>query len=243
MKRPPLFYWLACSEPSENYVLSGPEVAHITGAKRLREGAELDLTDGLGAQVGVCISAIDRRKKTVELEVLSRYQHPKPKEHVILASAVAKGDRQAVLIDMATQLGVSEIWPIHFEHSVAKASANSHARWQRIVAEAAKQSRRYWFPVLRSADDFAALLELGPTTCMLTAEQGGAPLTQFAKQINAASSMVLVVGPEAGLSAGEFEALQQAGARSVSLGVHILRIETACSAILAAVNQLASADV
>ncbi len=234
-----LFYMPNCAIEDRHLKLDGPQARHILGARRLRVDDEIDVTNGRGDCLGVRIVDIGSRQQSLELEVISKKQIDAPSKRIILASAIAKGDRQATLVSMACQLGVSEIWPVEFDYSITKYSENSRQRWQRIVVEACKQSRRLWFPQITPLVGFKDAVNYGGGALSLLAHQQGdeSPI-ELAQRIGSAKSVILVVGPEGGLSDAELRYAAQNQVSTISLGGHILRIETACSAIIAAVNQL-----
>ena len=238
MSAPPLFYVPECNLEQEGIRLDGAQANHIVGSRRLRDGNLVLLTNGKGVQLTAKITAVGPRQKWVELAVEAAEMVAKPATTIILASAVAKGDRQATLVDMACQLGVSEIWPVQFEHSVSRASESQTARWQRIAIEACKQSRRVWFPVVKSLISLEQVLAHKQESNLWLAHQYG-DKQNTSMQIDPVFPQILIVGPEAGLTEQELVRCKNAEVQSISLGRHILRIETACSAIIAAINQLA----
>ena len=156
--------------------------------------------------------------------------------------ALAKGDRDELAIQAATELGVVAIVPWQSDRSISKwigtKEAKGTQRWQTIVNEAAKQSLRAYFPkvaqpikatqVQNLVKDFDAVLVLDPT-----AESG---IADF--DFKTANQIALVVGPEGGISDSELSALADAGALRVRLGESILRTSTAGVAAIAAIAAL-----
>ncbi len=117
--------------------------------------------------------------------------------------------------------------------------AKGLARWRSTAREAAKQSRRTWHPEvaeLADTDDVVGLLREAALAVVLHEEAGEA---LAALEVPATGQLVVVVGPEGGLTDGEIAAFVEAGARSVRLGDEVLRTSTAG---LAAVSALAEPD-
>ena len=161
---------------------------------------------------------------------------PPPRPALHLACALPKGDRQQVLLDMATQLGMTQFTPLHCERSVVKPGANSPARWKKICLEACKQSRRLHLPAMES------LATVKNVTARAVA--GGArvwiahPAEDARALIDAVSltpgDVTVLVGPEGGFTPEEVNQAIAQGAGFISLGKPILRIETAAVALLSA---------
>jgi 16S rRNA (uracil1498-N3)-methyltransferase len=155
---------------------------------------------------------------------------------VVLLQALPKGDKLEWLLQKSTELGVSEVWPVLTARSVARPKPESlgsrHARWQRIVEEAARQSGRADVPgvgALRPLEDAVRALPPELRLLVLDEEEQAARLGDAAGD----APVALVVGPEGGLAREEVKALRSRGARTVSLGPLVLRTETAGLAALA----------
>lgn len=227
----PLFFITALPAVGETVVLTGEEAQHATGARRLRVGDVLWLFDGQGTLARTALLALDKRARSVELRIEERRDTPPPARRVHLACALPKGDRQAVLLDMATQLGMTDFTPLVCERSVVTAGEHSAERWARVCLGACKQSRRLFLPRLHPAVTPEALTLHGAT---LLAHPDGAPLVSVWP--DAPKPLTLLIGPEGGFTEPELRAFEAAGATRVSLGPAILRIETAAVALLAALQ-------
>lgn len=223
----PLFYCASLPPVGAVFELPPEEARHATAARRLAVGDELAVFDGQGARGRARIDALGRRG-TARLALLAREALPPPPRRVWLASALPKGDRQTTLLDMATQLGMTDFVPLACERSVAAPSAGALARWQRIVVEACKQSRRFHLPRLH-APLTPAQLPRHAVARLFVAHPGGAGLTlpMPVGDVGAA------IGPEGGFTEAEVAALVAGGAVKIGLGDGILRIETAGIAALA----------
>lgn len=211
--------------------LDPEEARHASGARRLQGGEAVCLFDGLGRVAGATIVGIGARGRVVEVELddVQRVAPPQPVVH--LASALPKGDRQSVMLDMATQLGMASFSPLQCERSIVKASTHANERWQRICVEACKQSRRAHLPRILPAVSLAAAIREADHTVWL-AHPGGEKPARILDQAESVEQVTVLVGPEGGFTEAEAENAQAAGAVPVSLGDGILRIETAAVALL-----------
>jgi 16S rRNA (uracil1498-N3)-methyltransferase len=139
---------------------------------------------------------------------------------------------------MLTEVGAATIVPWAASRSVAvwrgERAAKSHAKWSATAREAAKQARRAWFPTvtpLATTDEVAALLVAADLAVVLH-EEASEPVAHL--DVPASGSIVVVVGPEGGLSEDELAAFAAAGVRPVRLGAEVLRTSTAGVAAVAA---------
>jgi 16S rRNA (uracil1498-N3)-methyltransferase len=199
----------------------------------MRAGDRVVLFDGAGTLARAQIAATAGGR--VELTLLERERQPPPIP-LHLACALPKGDRQATLLDMATQLGMTDFTPLACEHSVVEPGPNSALRWQRICLEACKQSRRAFLPHLHAARAPAELAREHGALALLIAHPDGQAFAQAGARLTPAGAMLLI-GPEGGFTPQEVAMVRAAGGESVALGGAILRVETAATALLALVAE------
>lgn len=233
----PLFYFPEIPAVGSTLHLTGDEARHAAGARRLTTGENLWLFDGRGTIACATLAHITGRGNELELRVLERRTEPPSKPIIHLACALPKGDRTAVLFDMATQLGMTQFTPLACERSVVKPSAANRERWQRICLEACKQSRRLYLPAIdppATPAELAARAAASSQALWLAHPSGGA-IPAFATK-DSAHDVTILIGPEGGFTGKEIEQLRAAGAKTIGLGQAILRIETAAVAVLAAIN-------
>lgn len=219
--------------------LGGSEGKHAVNVRRMRVGEGIQLSDGKGLRVRGQVSALGNSSLTVSVE--SVVQESAPEVGLTIVQALAKGDRDELSIQAATELGCWGVVPWQAERSISKWEgakiAKSVDRWQTIVSEAAKQSLRVFEPVVAqpigskqlvaSVKEYDLVLVLDPT-----AAKG---LGSFALD-DTQKSVAIVVGPEGGISDHELEALEDAGAVRVHLGEPILRTSTAGVAAIAVIQ-------
>jgi len=219
--------------------VTGDEAHHAVAVRRLQVGEELVLTDGLGTSARGTVASTGKRVFTVDVAYVETEEAPTPA--ITVVQALPKGDRGELAVAMLTEIGVSEIVPWAASRSVAvwrgERAQKSHAKWVATAREAAKQARRSWFPTvapLASTDQVAELLA-GAELAVVLHEDATLPLA--ALELPESGRIVVVVGPEGGISAEELELLASPGARPVRLGDEVLRTSTAglaaCAALLA----------
>lgn len=226
----PLFY---CADLGDggDIVLTGDEAHHVT-VQRLRRGDAIALFDGHGHVARGALEAIGRRE--VRVRVQERRHVPPPSPRLELYCAVPKGERLSVLLDMATQLGMTRFTPVTWQRSIAEPRAAALERWRRVCLEACKQSRRLHMPEIGSLT--AAVEAAAQAQCtgafLLLAHPTMQAQSISAIELSRADHVALFVGPEGGVTNEEVERLRALGARLVHLGDGILRIETAAVAML-----------
>jgi 16S rRNA (uracil1498-N3)-methyltransferase len=220
--------------------LTGPEGHHAARVRRVRVGEHVDVVDGRGTRAACTIAAVGR--DTVELTVVSRTSDRPLTPRLVLVQALAKGDRGELAVELATEVGVDEIVPWSAARCVVKwegdRGAKARQRWRSTAREAAKQSRRAWLPDVREVHSTAQVLERMKTSAstFLLHESAERPLATC--DVPAEGDVLLVVGPEGGITDDELASLLAAGGRAVRLGASVLRTSTAGAAAIAVVSAL-----
>ncbi len=226
------FYFPGLTSAPARVTLSGEEAQHAAAARRLRPGDTVTLFDGAGTVAHADIVGAGARSVELVLHAAQRQPPPLP---LHLACALPKGDRQATLLDMATQLGMTDFTPLRCAHSVVTPGPNSAARWQRLCLEACKQSRRAYLPRLHGALAPASVAAARGTLPVLIAHPDGVPFARLRAPLRAGA--ILLIGPEGGFTPEEVAAVRAAGGEAVALGPAVLRIETAATVLLALVAE------
>jgi 16S rRNA (uracil1498-N3)-methyltransferase len=171
------------------------------------------------------------RPGELELAVLTRQAVARPQPLVTVLQAIPKGDRGELAVELLTEVGVDTIVPWAAERSVAvwrgERAARSRARWNSAAEEAAKQSRRAWFPEVTEQADLAAAIRRAGGASLAVVLDPDAAEQVTAIRLPAAGEIVLVVGPEGGISPAEAGAFAKAGAVAARLGPTVLRASTA----------------
>lgn len=213
--------------------LDGPEGHHAVSVRRMRAGEAIQLTNGKDTHSRGVVVAVS--PKSLEVRIDSVEQLAQPALSFGLVQALAKGDRDELAIQAATELGISRITPWQAERSVSRwdavKSAKGVERWTTITAEAAKQATRALFPfVLEPVNSKALAAGMNENFLILdpTAKMSIVDWTAPAE-----GRIELVVGPEGGISEHELELFESSGGVRVHLGEGILRTSTAGMAALA----------
>ncbi|MFB4266886.1 16S rRNA (uracil(1498)-N(3))-methyltransferase [Nonomuraea sp. GTA35] len=209
--------------------LGGPEGRHAASVRRLRPGERVDLTDGAGA-VAECVVR-ETLKDALRLDVLRRYDVEAPSPRLVVVQGLPKGDRGELAVEMMTEAGVDVIVPWAAARSITQWKGDKVAkalgRWRSTAREAGKQARRFHLPEvadLASTKQVERLLSEAALGLVLH-EEAAEPLSGV--PLPAGGDIVVVVGPEGGVSEEELAGFRAAKATSVLLGPTILRTSTA----------------
>jgi 16S rRNA (uracil1498-N3)-methyltransferase len=218
--------------------ITGPEAKHAA-VNRVRPGERISVGNGAGLLVTGPVLSVTPSELVLRIDEVRAEEPARPE--LWLVQALAKGDRDELAVQAATELGVSGVMPWAAERSVVRwegpKRAKAEERWRSIVREASKQSLRAFVPEvapLASTADLAALATAGHTVLVLeptaTDRLAAMPLDPDAGRV------YLVVGPEGGIAPAELDRLRSAGARLVRLGREVLRTSTAGPSALAVLS-------
>ena len=229
----------ADAEVGSRVSIGGDEARHAVTVARVRVGERIAIGDGSGFLVWGAVVAASAAELAIEVDEVRH--DPVPEPPVWLAQALAKGDRDELAIQAATELGAAGFIPWAAERSVSRwegaKAAKGRERWASIVREASKQAIRSRVPEvagLATTADLAAL----PGRLLVLDPLGEVALTELPLDEPRLGTrrVSLVVGPEGGIAPREFDALVAAGALRVRLGSEVLRTSTAGPAALAVLN-------
>lgn len=234
---------LGARTAGDAYDLDGAEARHAGVVQRRRPGEPVDVVDGAGVRLRCVIAAVEPGR--LALEVVERVEEPAPAVRVVLVQALAKGDRDELAVEAATEVGVDAVVPWQAQRSVVvwrgDRAAKSHQRWVATVRAATKQARRAWAPAVHEAVTTPQLAGLVATTVgaggavLVLHEEAAEPIAGV--PLPPAGDVLLVVGPEGGIDDDELARLVAAGARAVRLGPHVLRTSTAGPVAAALVSE------
>lgn len=223
-------------------VLDGAEGRHAAAVRRLRGGEELVITDGRGSAADCVVDTVTG-KEALDLRVVRRWRQPAPAPRVVLAQALVKGDRGELAVELATETGVDAIVPWRAQRCVARwddgpRGAKALARWRSTVREAAKQSRRTWLPDVAEPVDTTRLVDLVGASAAAVVLDAGAQDALADLNLPTEGDLVLIVGPEGGITEFELSRLAAAGAQVARLSPTVLRASTAAAAAISALGVL-----
>ena len=231
---------------------------HLLTVMRCKPGDELTVIDGRGKSYSARIS--DIRKKTVMIDILyETIQDVESPVPIILCQGILKGDKMDLVIQKATELGISQLIPAISERCQVKETRKTQ-RWRKLAEEAAEQCGRAVVPDVHEPQPFAGILQMPAIEHAVARlffwEGGGLPLDEamekagFSSGISAGTTditadvttegpVVIFIGPEGGFAFSEIEVAESRGFVRATLGKRILRAETAAIAAVTLVQFLA----
>lgn len=223
--------------PGDTVTLTGAEAHHAAAVRRVRVGEDVTVGDGRGVRLVGTVASV--APKEVVVTVLAREETPAQRPRTVLVQALAKGDRDELAVQAATELGIDEIVPWQATRSVSRwegpKAAKGVARWDTISREAAKQAHRTWLAEVTEPVSTRTLAGRAAHCRMLVLEPTADRALTGLDLSGGDSDIVLVVGPEGGIAPEELVMLTDAGATLVRLGDTVLRTSTAGPVALALV--------
>lgn len=211
---------------------------HAVQVVRIGVGERVLLSDGAGRRAAAEIVSAEKAELTARL--LDVESIPEPSPRFVLVQALAKAGRDEQAVEAATELGVDEVVPWQAARSIVQwrddKERKSRSRWEALVTAAAKQSRRSRVPTVARLARGGALCDRVVTAALTLVlhEEGAEPLAGV--DLPASGDVVVVVGPEGGITSEELAALTGAGGTVVRLGQEVLRSSTAGPAALAVLS-------
>jgi 16S rRNA (uracil1498-N3)-methyltransferase len=211
-------------------VVELPEEAyrHLVIVLRRIPGDAVTLFNGRGGEYACVVESVAKRHLMVRINELREVSRESPLQ-ITLAQAVSKGERMDYTVQKAVELGVTSIQPVVTDHVVVRLDAERWARkqehWQGVAVAAAEQSGRTMVPRVAPVLDLRDWMPASPADALrLVLAPAAAPASL---KRGAGQPVVLLVGPEGGLSEVELKLADLAGFISLSLGARVLRTETA----------------
>jgi 16S rRNA (uracil1498-N3)-methyltransferase len=225
-------------------VLDAEQSHHCADVMRQNVGDLFAVFDGHGTEAKARIT--ETTKDAVKFTVLAKAASPRPTHPVWLAQALTKAKSMDLIIEKATELGVSELAPLQSDHSVAQVDEEKSdakvAKWQKLTIEAAKQCGQNWLPVVHAPQapkDFVASLPKGAVKLIASLQAEAKPLKTVLREqltgLKPGTPIVIMIGPEGDFTPAEIGQARSAGFHPVSLGKIILRAETAAFFVLSSV--------
>ncbi|MGV8884904.1 MAG: 16S rRNA (uracil(1498)-N(3))-methyltransferase [Microbacteriaceae bacterium] len=221
--------------------IDGAEARHAVTVSRLAVGETVSIGNGHGLIVTGAVVTAQHTQLTIQVEHVTAT--PRPAPAIVLVQALAKGDRDELAVQVATELGVDAVIPWSAARSISRWEGSKvtkgHDRWVAITREASKQSIRAWLPDVLDLVTTGQLAKLAAATRMLVLEPSAELALSTLDLPTAdlpAEDIVLVVGPEGGIAPHELDALVAAGASLVRLGEGVLRTSTAGPAAIAVLS-------
>lgn len=226
----------ADAQPGAQLVLTGAEAHHAATVRRVRVDEQVTIGDGHGTWLTATCLAVSAREVVVRVD--ARRDVPASSPRLVLVQALAKGERDELAVQAATELGVEEIVPWQAARSISRwdaaKAAKGQARWTAIAREATKQALRAWLPRVAPLESTADVAQRAEASRVIVLDPTAT--TRLVDALSGEGDIVLVVGPEGGIAPEELGALEGAGARRAVLGGTVLRTSTAGPAALAVVS-------
>ncbi|MDQ1038725.1 16S rRNA (uracil1498-N3)-methyltransferase [Streptomyces sp. V3I8] len=222
------------------FVLDGPEGRHAVSVKRLRTGEDVVLTDGRGRWAEGVVMTAEGKDRLVVADLHTVHEEPVPAPRITVVQALPKGDRGELAVETMSETGVDAIVPWSASRCVTQwrgeRGVKALGKWRATAREAGKQSRRVRFAEVADAmtsKQVAAFLAKAEFAAVLHEDRAhpGEPLATV--ELPSSGEIVLVVGPEGGVSPEELELFTSAGAVVCRLGRSVLRTSTAGTAAVA----------
>ena len=221
--------------------LAGEDAEHLVRVLRAEVGQVYEISDNRDVYLARVTVA---RKSVVEFEVIEELPSQGELVRVSLIAALIKFDRFEVMVEKATELGVSEIVPVEAvrtERGLAQAALKRRSRWERIAIEAGQQARRVTLPEIQPVRKFGdSLVNDAEVKLLLDEDSEATPIVNVLPK-TVAVSVALLVGPEGGWTEEERSQAVASGWQGCSLGKTVLRAETAALAGLAVIRAWAAA--
>ena len=221
------------------YVLDGAEGRHAVSVKRLQPGEEVVLTDGAGRHAACEVLAAEGKDRLV-VRITSVSEEPAPSPRITVVQALPKGDRGELAVETMTEVGFDAVVPWQAARCITQWKGDrglkALAKWRATAREAGKQSRRVRFPEIADAAttrQVAALLAKADLAAVLHSDFEHVSEPLATAELPAHGEIVLVVGPEGGVSKDELALFEEAGAKAYVLGPTVLRTSTAGTAAAA----------
>jgi len=210
--------------------LADAEGRHAVAVRRMTAGEPITLVDGHGRRAsGSVLEVIG--KQALDVMVAEVGDEPAPVPRIVVVQALPKGDRGALAVELLTEVGVDAIVPWAAANCVTRWSAErsdrGHRRWADAAHAAAKQARRPLFPVIEPLASTTVAVERAGRSALALVLHEGAAEPIGAVDPPAEGEVIIVVGPEGGLTRDELAAFAAAGARAVRLGPSVLRTSSA----------------
>jgi 16S rRNA (uracil1498-N3)-methyltransferase len=218
---------------AEQIQVDGDEAHHGVNVLRLKKSEEVKISDGAGNWAAGKV--IELSKKSFTVEISTRGFEAAPKQRLVVVQAILKNDANKEVVDFLTQVGVDEVIPWQSQHSIGKIDDKRLIKWQSAARESSRQSRRVRIPVIANTLSTESLISKikNSQNIFVLHESAESRFSQI--EINKEADVILIVGPEGGLSEIEVNTFVAAGAKIVRLGESVLRAANAGAAAVSVV--------
>lgn len=232
----PLFF---CDQIPDrgDVVIEGDEAHHASAAARIKVGERVHVTNGKGRRAEVEI--LDINKRNIGARIIHLHDFPRPTTTLTVIQALTKGDRARETIELLTEGGVEKIVPWSASRSIGqwKEEKDALSKWRSWAREATKQSRRSWIPEIVDLASTAQIKEMiEDAELSLVFHESAEQKISEVLHVKPPKELIVIIGPEGGISDDEAALFASAGAQVVSMGTPVFRSAHAGVAALAAIQ-------
>lgn len=219
---------------NNKFILINDDVYHITKVMRMKDNDKVEVV--YENELYICNVIINDLPK---VEIISKSNQTEKKLNVTLVVPLLKEQKFDLILQKATELGVDEIIPVNMERCLVKSTdreEKKNIRWQKICKEASEQAKRVSIPNVTRVMNLKELKEINGLKLVCSTSEVSNNLKKFLTDNKNYDKIVIVVGPEGGISPKEEDYLVSIGFTRVSLGSRIMRVETVPIFIMSALN-------
>ena len=208
-------------------ILDSDEGRHAVTVRRIQVGEQIELVDGLGTRA-TC-EVVETSKRGLTARVDSVTSEPLGQPNFTVVQALAKGERSDLALEILTEVGVDQIIPWSATHSIAKwdETGKGLTKWRRTVREASKQSRRARFPIVAELHNLDQVVQKIQASNLAIVLHESATDRLADAAVPTSGEVLLIVGPEGGISDSELAIFASAGAKILRMGDSVMRTSTA----------------
>lgn len=228
-------------EYKDKIILRDSDIHHIKNVMRMKTNDKIEVV--YDNKIYICnIDAIEPLFLTIE-DINN--EENKLKLDVVIALGLVKEQKMDLILQKLTELGVNEIIPVNMERSIVKLDDKrldkKMIRWETICKEASEQSKRTNIPIIHNVINLKDLSKIeGDIKLVASTSEKDKLLNNYLQNIDNCAKIVVVIGPEGGISTKEEEYLINNGYNPVSFGNLIFRVETACIYVASILNYYSS---
>jgi 16S rRNA (uracil1498-N3)-methyltransferase len=228
-------------------IIDSEEIHHLRDVLRMQTGDKVELFNGRGEVAGGELIKVNARQVDVKISDIKKF--PKQTPSITLACAIPKKSKFETIIEKATELGVDRVIPLITKRTEinikGERADKKNKRYETVMLNASKQSKRVWLPTVDPMTDFVtAVEELAACSTMLIPSLTGntIPLFQALSKIKDPAAISILIGPEGDFTPEEY-AFAHEKAAPVSLGQTVLKVETAALCAVSCVTQYFNVNI
>ena len=232
--------YFVSKKDNDIFTLSNDDSYHVSTVMRLELTDEIEIIYDNRVYISEIVELIPVVKAKIIKEMSTNNELS---TYVTIAQSLVKEQKMDYILQNTTELGVNEIIPYLASRSIVKLEKNSSKkieRWQKIVKEAAEQSKRNYIPVVKNGMALSNLVNLSDydVKFLCTVNETSQNIKKVLSNLDRNAKILFVIGPEGGFTKEEETKLIESGFISLSLGKSVLRTETASTFIMSVIRYL-----